>query len=83
MKVNDRRKKEDKLRPWLVIATDRTLSNTAFCRGISYCAWACNDRDVDKCMQWVRSRSDMVRVRLSRSETYRPKGCQQISYYAF
>jgi len=80
MIVKDDRTKEQKLtHQWAVIGTDRILSHwgKAF-GGMSYAGWAFDrsgkhgKRTQDECLEWVKSRTDMQRVRLVYLPTYRP-----------
>lgn len=73
-RIEDDRTEEQKLtHKTLVFARDTFLSGWGECEGgISYCAWACEDKDIDKVLEWVRKRSDMTRVCLKEGD-YKPQ----------
>lgn len=71
----------------LIVATDKCLSNWGEATGgASVCAWACESKDADRVESWVRSRSDMRRVRYAFDDgmgaTYRPKNAAHFHIYA-
>ena len=57
----------------IVLGTDSFMSGWGECAngGVSYAGWACRVDDVDTVERWVRSRSDMKRVRIV-DGNYRP-----------
>ena len=80
MIVKDDRTNAQKLtHQWAVIGTDRILSHWGKAiGGMSYAWWAFDrsgkhgKRTQDECLEWVKSRTDMQRVRLVYLPTYRP-----------
>ncbi len=78
MKVTDERTAEQKKsHNWLIIGTDKVLSGWGAAEGgVSFAAWACKPKDRFKVFAWVKSRSDMKRVRMVSNNytAYRPQG---------
>lgn len=61
----------------LIVGTDSFMSGWGEARGgKSVAAWACSHEHADRVEQWVRSRSDMRRVRrvYDSPRRYRPRG---------
>lgn len=74
---DDRTNEQKETHNWLVIGTDTFMSGWHFAKnGKSYAAWACKPEDRWKVLNWVESRSDMIRVREVSEEhkRYQPKG---------
>lgn len=65
---DDRTVAEHLTHNWLVVARDRFMSGWGGARGgASIAAWACRTLpEAEACEQWVRSRSEMRYVRLTR-----------------
>lgn len=65
----------------LVIGTDRFLSGWGGAEGgLSYAAWACKEKDIEKVYEWVKQRKDMMRVRWAEGN-YKPRGCIHLHIY--
>lgn len=62
----------------LIVGTDRFMSGWGGAQGgASVAAWACTPDTADTVERWVRSRSDMQRVRVvvdTPARRYRPRG---------
>ena len=56
----------------LVVGTDSFMSGWGLAPGRSYAAWACRPEDQYRVYRWVRSRSEMKRVRVVGCD-YRPR----------
>ena len=70
---DDRTEEQKRTHRWAVVATDRFLSGWGGAEGgSSFAAWACERGDLYDVERWVRSRSDMQRVRVANLDTYRP-----------
>ena len=87
-KINDDRTAAEKsTHRYLVVGTDRCLSGWGGATGgASFAAWACEGyNDAKKAEKWVRSRSDMTRVRIvvdSAQSPYRPgRSCAHLHVY--
>ena len=85
IRKDDRTLNQQKTHHWLVIGTDSFMSGWGEARdGASYAAWACLPKDVDKVEQWVNSRNEMKRVRVTIDRPgarYRPKYCAHLHIY--
>ncbi len=88
MERNDRRTKEEKnSHVYLVIGTDKFMSGWGKAQnGLSYAVWACSTYpDFFKVQDWVKSRSEMRRVRTyieRKGHRYQPgPGCAHLSIY--
>ena len=80
-RVDDRTPDEIKTHIWIVAGTDSFLSGWGEAKGgVSYAGWACKYDDLDQVERWVRSRSDMKRVRIVGSD-WRPKGVGHTHIY--
>lgn len=80
--TDDRTEEEKETRPILVVGTDSFLSGWGLARhGSSFAAWACRSEDVNQVESWVRSRSEMKRVRIVLAKGYRPKGRVHLHIY--
>jgi len=73
MILKDERTEELKRAPHLIVmGTDKVLSGWGGAKGgPSFAGWACRPEEQAECERWVRSRSDMKRVRIVWSD-YRP-----------
>lgn len=82
MKFQDDRTPEQRnTHTWLVGGTDRCLSGWgAATGGMFYAFWACEYKDLESVEKWVRSRTDMMRVRVV-GKGYRPKGVGHCHVY--
>jgi len=81
VKQDDRTREEKRSHEWLVVGTDSFLSGWGRAAGgKSYAAWACRFNDLDKVQAWVRSRSDMKRVRTC-YHGWNPKGVGHAHVY--
>lgn len=70
--VDDRTEEQKKTHSIVILMTDRFLSGWGQTNGgPSYAGWACTYEDADKVENWVRSRTDAMRVR-EVSGNYRP-----------
>ncbi len=82
---DDRTPEQKKTHPVLIVGTDKLLSGWGKAKGgTSYAAWACRIEDDAKVYRWVRSRSDMERVREAFDDgktRYRPKGNGHLHIY--
>jgi len=79
---DDRTAEEKKSHNWLVIGTDKFLSGWGEAKdGKSIAAWACTFERLDAVEKWVKSRSDMLRVRISNDKNYRPKTAKHFHIY--
>ncbi len=66
---------------WYVVGTDQFLRDWGdVALGAAYAAWACTPDTVDTVYRWVRSRGEMLRVRVVRAKGYRPR-CAHLSIY--
>lgn len=66
-----------------VVGTDKFMSGWGKAKnGMSYAVWACKPTDIDKVERYVRSRSDMLRVRVVDLRTYRPTASGHCHIYA-
>ena len=85
IRKDDRTPEQQISHHWLVIGTDSFMSGWGEARdGASYAAWACLPKDVDKVEQWVSSRHEMKRVRVTIDRPgarYRPKHCAHLHIY--
>jgi hypothetical protein len=71
--VDDRTDPQKTSHPFIVLGTDSFLSGWGKAKnGASYAGWACCFDDLNAVERWVRSRSDMKRVRVV-SGDYQPK----------
>lgn len=73
-RINDQRSEEEKEEKcWLVVGTDSFMSGWGEVpNGNSYAAWACSEDQVPDCDSYVRSRSEMKRVRTVHADGYNP-----------
>lgn len=79
---DDRTAEEKKTHNWLVIGTDKFMSCWGRATGgKSIAAWACTFEHLDAVEKWVKSRPDMLRVRISNGKNYRPKIAKH--YYVY
>ncbi len=81
--VEDDRNEETRItHNCIILATDRFLSGWGLAEGgNSYAAWACKSKDFTKVLRWVKSRSDMMRIR-EVSTNYRPSQyCAHLHIY--
>ena len=85
MDIQDERTQEEmKEYCWLVLGTDSYMSGWGLAEGgLSYAVWACKGKDVDQVEKWVKSRSDMKRVRVVHDPKgkYSPKGKGHCAIY--
>lgn len=88
--IDDRTEEQKRTHRYLIVGTDTFLSGWGHARGgASYAAWACEtSEEVDACEAWVRSRSDMQRVRFVidvPGSRYRPKSslCAHLHIYVW
>jgi len=80
-RVDDRTKEQRKTHPIIVAGTDSFMSGWGKAKGgISYAGWACKHEDLPKVEQWVRSRSEMKRVRIV-SNDWKPRGTGHTHIY--
>lgn len=80
IRKDDRTPDERKTHTILVVGTDSFLSGWGEASGgLSYAAWACTSEQLPRVERWVRSRSDMKRVRIA-SDPYRPR-CKHLHVY--
>ena len=78
---DDRTEDQRRTHTVLIVGTDSFLSGWGEARnGVSYAAWACQPKDADRVERWVRSRSDMKRVRVT-GDPYYPKGTGHLQIY--
>ena len=86
MIIDDKRTQEQKdNHDFLVVGTDSFMSGWGCAsKGSSYAAWGCSGDDLDDCMDRVKSRSEMKRVRYVGTD-YRPNPayCAHLSIYSF
>jgi hypothetical protein len=82
MELDDDRTPEQRKSHRLIVAgTDTFMSGWGkACDGVSYAGWACLPEQVNTVERWVRSRSDMKRVRVV-SGNWRPKGTGHAHIY--
>jgi hypothetical protein len=83
MKIQDDRSAEERItHPLAVVGTDTFLSGWGEATGgVSYAAWACQAKDVTEVRDWVKSRSDMIRVRVVSLNGYHPRGNGHLHIY--
>ena len=80
--VDDRTTKQKQTHTLAVIGTDSFMSGWGHAQnGLSYAGWACTPDDLDSVERWVRSRSDMKRVRVVSLRDYRPTGAVHTHIY--
>lgn len=81
---DDRTEEERHCLRYLVVGTDKFLSGWGRAENrVSYAAWACRWIDLPVVEQWVRSRSDMQRVRVVEADKYRPRGAVHLHIYVW
>ena len=79
-RTDDRTDEQRTTHPILVIGTDTFMSGWGGARdGMSYAAWACEPKDERRVFDWVDSRSDMKRVRVT-CDPYKPN-CAHLHIY--
>lgn len=79
---DDRTQEQKDSHYWLIIGTDKFMSGWGKAKhGPSYAAWACDLNRRYQVMEWVNSRSDMLRVREAHAKAYRPKGPGHLHIY--
>lgn len=87
IRQDDRTDEQQITHPILWVGTDAFMSGWGQASdGPSVAAWACTSDDDGACERWVRSRSDMRRVRqvLDRpGDRYRPKGAAHLHIYVY
>lgn len=72
--VDDRTEPQKETHPIIVAGTDSFMSFWGQAAGgLSYAGWACRHEDLVSVERWVRSRTDMKRVRVVGSD-WKPKG---------
>ena len=85
MKTKDHRTAAEQTEncPYYVIGTDTFLNGWGGAEGgASYAAWACTRAELSACLDAVRRRSDMSRVRYALAETYQPgPSCAHLAIY--
>ncbi len=82
IRQDDRTAEQRATHSTLVIGTDGWMSGWGGAKGgASYAAWACTPDDESECTNWVESRGDMSRVRVT-CDPYRPK-CAHLHIYVF
>lgn len=87
--VDDRTEVQKLTHTWLVVMTDRFMSGWGEAKGgVSYAAWACTYENLSQVEAWVRSRSEAMRVRVTRDGgafkkpyRYRPSGTGHCHIY--
>lgn len=78
---DDRTEEQKKTHRFIVAAIDRFMSGWGKAKGgLSYCGWACREKDVEKVMKWVSSRKEMKRVRVI-SGKWKPQGIGHTHIY--
>ena len=77
---DDRTEEQKQTHTCLIKGYDTFLSGWPSCYDHSYAAWACKLADSDKVLKWVKSRSDMLNVRIV-SDNYRPAARNGKSHY--
>jgi len=82
MMIQDDRTEEQKtLYPILVVATDSFMSGWGKADdGVSYAAWATDEKNLRDTLCWVERRGDMKRVRVVYGK-YRPKAKGHLHIY--
>lgn len=79
---DDRSKEQKETHSIIIMGTDRCLSGWGEARGgPSYAGWACRPKDARKVEGWVRSRSDMMRVRTVFGGYKPPRGAGHVHIY--
>jgi hypothetical protein len=86
--IDDRTPEQRKTHVWAVVAYDKFMSGWGEAKnGTSRCAWAVPDEFVrdgrmDRLEAWVRNRSDMRYVNVTKLDTYRvPRGTAHFHVY--
>ncbi|KKN01180.1 hypothetical protein LCGC14_1130210 [marine sediment metagenome] len=80
--VDDRTPEQKKTHCVAVVGTDSFMSYWGHARnGLSYAGWACTPDDLNAVESWVRSRSDMKRVRIVSLDGYRPSRATHTHIY--
>lgn len=78
---DDRTPEQKKTHTSLICGTDSFLSGWGMAKnGVSYAVWACKPENEHKVFNWVKSRSEMKRVRVV-SSNYKPKGIGHCHIY--
>ena len=82
IRKDDRTPKQMTTHRWAVVGTDRFMSGWGEAKnGVSIAAWACKPEHRRAVLEWVESRSDMLRVReIADASAYRPK-CAHLHIY--
>jgi len=85
MILKDDRTEEYKRTPHVIVmGTDRVLSGWGEAKGgPSFAGWACALEEESECERWVRSRSDMKRVRTVWSDYRPPSGLGHCHIYVY
>lgn len=79
---DDRTPEQMKTHTLAVMGTDSFMSGWGDAMdGLSYAGWACTPDDLKHVYAWVRSRSDMKRVRVVTLGGYRPAGAAHTHIY--
>ena len=83
--IKDDRNEEERITHRLaVVGTDTFLYGWGEATGAkSYAAWACQAKDVTEVRDWVKSRSDMRRVRVVSLNGYHPRGNGHLHVYVW
>ena len=72
---DDRTEAQKATRTTIVLGTDSFMSGWGEARGgPSYAGWACKESEINACKSWVRSRSEMKRVRIVGGGYHPPSG---------
>ena len=79
--IDDRTTDQHATHRLAVIGTDSFMSGWGGAEGgASYAGWAFQDDNYTACLNWVKGRSDMKRVRLVTLEGYRPNAAHTHIY---
>jgi hypothetical protein len=71
---DDRTPEQRATHTWAVAATDRFMSGWGGAKGgVSVAAWACPFAELRQVEDYVRSRSEMKRVRVVKLDAWRPR----------
>ena len=80
-RIDERTSEQRKTHTWLVTATDKFMSGWGKCsNGLSKCAWACEPKNRQKVLNWVRNRKEMRYVNEHVGNWY-PKNAEHVHIY--
>jgi hypothetical protein len=81
--IDDRTDAQKRTHTNLIIAKDTFMSGWGQCdKGTSYCAWACEPKNADKVLEWVKSRNEMKNIKIKHGD-YNPKIKKTDHYHVY